>query len=141
MRRGAIYFILGILILLALIFSYLYIFNIYEITYSVNPSSLYSDNESTVIITADPVNAFGWKIPFRSTYAEFNIKEGKDLIDIISEDNKKGILKLKAKNKNGTVVVRIKSKYSLLPSEIVIHIYPNTVLNTPEQKNIAMSFR
>ncbi len=125
MRRTTIYFIAGSLIILVVIFSYLYIFNIYEITYSVNPSSLYSDNESMVIVTSDPINAFGWKIPFRNAYAEFNIKEGKDLIDILSEDNKKGILKLKVKNKTGTVVVYIKSKYALLPSEVVIHIYPN----------------
>lgn len=140
MRRTTIYLIAGSLIVLAVILSYLYIFNIYEITYSVNPSSLYSDNESTVIIAADPINALGCKIPFRNTYAEFTIKEGKDLIDILSEDNKRGILKLKAKNKNGTVVVHIKSKYAILPSEVVIHIYPNAALNTSEQKNRVMNF-
>ena len=125
MRRNIIYIIVGALVILAVIFSYLYVFNIYEITYSVNPSSLYSDNESVVTISAEPVNAFGWKIPFRNSYAEFNIKEGKDLVDVLLEDNRKGILKLKAKNKTGTVVVFIKSKYALLPSSIEIHIYPN----------------
>ena len=125
MRRNIIYIIIGAVIILTAIFFYLYVFNIYEITYSVNPSSLYSDNESIVIISAEPVNAFGWKIPFRNSYAEFNIKEGKDLVDVLLEDNRKGILKLKAKNKTGTVVVLIKSKYALLPSSIEIQIYPN----------------
>lgn len=122
MRRINIYIIAGIFIILILIFSFLYIFNIYEVTYTIKPQSLYADSNSTVMISSKPVNAFGWKAPFRNAHAYFDIKEGKDLIDILSEDNYKGILVLKAKNKPGKIIVYVKSDCALLPSSFEINI-------------------
>ncbi len=124
MRRINIYIIFVALIILAALFSFLYVFNIYEVTYLVNPPSLFANNESTVTISSEPINAFGWRAPFRNAPADFNIKEGSDLIEIMFEDNHKGILKLKAKNKHGKIVIYIKSKYALLPSAVEINIYP-----------------
>ena len=124
MRRINIYIIAGILIIFFLIFSRIYIFNIYEVTYTVNPQSMYADSKSTIKISAKPVNAFGWKAPLRSAPADFNIKDGKDLVDILSEDNSKGILIIKAKNNPGKIVLYINSKYSLFPSLLEIIVYP-----------------
>jgi hypothetical protein len=88
---------------------------------------LYADNTSSLIIEVLPINSLGWRAPFRKTYAEFTINEGKELIEIVFLDSSHGILKLKAKEKSGKVSVRCKSKYSLLPSTIEIIIEPNIV--------------
>ncbi|MEJ2615400.1 MAG: hypothetical protein P8Z35_10600, partial [Ignavibacteriaceae bacterium] len=109
--------------ILAFIFSFLYIFNIYEVIYNVTPESLYADSKSIVAVSCIPVNAFGWKTPFRTAPADFKIKDGKDLADIISEDNRKGILILKAKIIPGKIILYAESKYALFPSSIEINIY------------------
>ncbi len=126
MRRNKIYIILIFIILLFAFLSYYYLFNIYEVVYSVNPGELYADNKSSVTITSQPINALGYKVPFRSAPAEFIIKEGSDLVNILLNEDDKGILKLNAKDKTGKVIVYIKSKYALLPSLIEIHIYPDS---------------
>ena len=124
MRRINIYIIAGILIILAFIFSFLYIFNIYEVIYNVAPEPLYADSKSIVTVSSVPINAFGWKTPFRTAPADFKIKEGNDLVEIISEDSKEGILILKVKNKPGKIVINVKSRYALFPSSIEINIHP-----------------
>jgi hypothetical protein len=125
MRRSKIYILFILIFIIALFAAYQYIFNIYEVTYSVDPPSLFADDHSTVIISVIPLNAFGWRAPFRYSSASFEIKEGKELIEIIKEDNKNGEMVLKAKRETGLVAVLIKSEHSLLPSLIEIRIYPN----------------
>lgn len=125
MRRINIYIIVGTFIMLGVVFSFLYIFNIYEVNYTVKPQSLYADSKSVVTISSKPVNAFGWNAPFRAAPADFKIKEGSDLVEIISLDSRKGILILKSKNKPGKIILSIKSGYALFPSSIEINIHPN----------------
>ena len=122
MRRIKIYIIAGIFIIVVLIFSFLYIFNIYEVTYTTKPQYLYADSSSTLMISSKPVNAFGRKAPFRNAPAYYEIKDGKGLADILSEDNEKGVLVLKAKNKPGKIVVNARSDYALFPSSLEINI-------------------
>ena len=114
-----------LLLLIASLALYQYVFSIYEVTYSVRPEKLFADGQSTLTIKAIPINSFGWKAPFRSAYAKFEITEGKDLVNIFSQENDSGQLILQAKNKTGEVVVLVHSKYALLPSSIEITIYPN----------------
>lgn len=128
MRRSEIYIILSALFLLLIVLSYLYVFNIYEVIYKVTPKDLYADNRSEVEITSVPINALGWKTPFRNVPVEFEIREGNNLVEIVYLNNEDGILKLKAKDKTGSVIVFIKSKYALLPSSVTINIYPNLAL-------------
>lgn len=126
MKGTKIYLILFLIILAAALFCYNYIFNIYEVTYNLSSNSLFADNKSTVTISTIPLNAFGWKAPLRNAPTNFEIREGKYLVEIIFQNNKNGILTLKAKNKTGQIVVFVKSKYALLPSSFEIPIYPNT---------------
>jgi hypothetical protein len=127
MRRNEIYLIFVIVFLIACLFIFHYFFSIYEVIFKITPDKLYADNSSTIIIEVVPINSFGWRAPFRKSFAEFTFLEGKDLIDILSFDNENGILKLKAKDKSGKISISIKSKYSLLPSTIEIIIAPNIV--------------
>jgi len=114
------------LVLIVILFFYYYVFNIYETTVETWPKNLFADNSSTVNISINPVNAFGFKIPFRKIYGSFEITGGKHLVDIVKEDDINGILTLRAKNKVGKVIIYVKSKYSFLPSLVEINIYPNT---------------
>ena len=122
MRRIEIYIVIVLIIILAGLFAYLFVFKIYEVTYTVNPESLFADNQSVITLSAEAVNSFGWKILFRKVPAYFQIKEGKNLVNIVFEDDERGILKLKAKDKVGTVIVYVRTRYALLPSSIAIQI-------------------
>ena len=121
--------ILSIILLIIFFSGYYYFFNIFETVIRVNPQNLYADNHSATTIEVIPINALGMKVPFRNVPADFEIREGKQLVDIISENKNEGVIKLKAKSNTGTVVIYVRSKYSLLPSLVEIHIYANVTIN------------
>jgi hypothetical protein len=125
MRSNKIYFVIILLVLIAGLFSYQYIFNIYEVTYRIRPERLFADNKSEIIIEVVPVNSLGWQAPLRNSPAEFTITEGAELVEIVFIDKVKGIIKIKAKENPGKVSITIKPKYSLFPSTIEIIIDRN----------------
>ncbi|HZW39958.1 MAG TPA: hypothetical protein VFF33_11720 [Ignavibacteriaceae bacterium] len=103
-----------------------YYFSIYEVVYLIEPQKkLFADNNSFLTIKAKPLNAFGVKAPFRNAPCKIKIIEGKDLIDIIELNENEGYIKIKAKNLTGTIIIQIKSKFALLPTEFQINIEPN----------------
>ena len=130
MTKHQFFFILLILILILGLFIYYYVFNIYEVTYSVHPKNLFADYKSQVTIKTIPLNALGFQAPLRHSYTSYTIEQGKDLIDVITQNNKTGLLILQAKDKTGTIVVHLKSEFALLPTSITINIYPNYTLST-----------
>jgi len=125
MRRSEIYLIAVLLSVIIILFGYQYLFSIYEVEISVEPAVLYADNKSVCTIQTIPLNSFGIKAPFRKASAEFEIKEGRELIEIIELDEKNGILKIKAAEKTGTVIIYVKPEKAILPSSIEIKIFPN----------------
>lgn len=110
---------------LLMFFLFGYLLNIYEADISVTKRSLYADGQSETVIEVIPLNSFGSRTPFRSLNAQFEIKEGAELIEIISQDNEKGYLRLRSKSGTGRVVILVSPGMTILPSEIVIFIYPN----------------
>ena len=125
MRSGQILLIAVLIIVIAGLFVYKYIFNIYELEISVTPKELFADYHSTVVIRAIPVNSSGKKIPFRKVSAEFEFKQGKELVTIENSDKAEGLLILKAKDKTGEVILVVKTEKSLLPSLVQIPVRPN----------------
>lgn len=127
MRRKNIYIylIIFLILILAVFIAYQYIFSIYEVVIENEPEELFADNTSTMVIKAIPINALGRKAPFRKSSADFDIREGRDLIEIIQLNEGDGILKIKAKNIQGKVIIFVKAEYALLPTSIEITIYPN----------------
>lgn len=123
----AIYLILVLLFLIVLLFVWQYCIVIYEVTYSVQPSVLYADNQTTATIKTVPLNSFGNKAWFRNSAAEFEFIEGEELIEVIELNNSEGLLVIKAKLDTGNVVLRIKSEHSLFPSMIEIPVKLNIV--------------
>jgi len=122
--------ILSIRVLILLIFFfglYNYLVNIYEVIYKVTPDTLYADNKSEIIITAVPINSIGSRALFRQVEARYSITEGEKLVTIIEENRSNGTFKLRAKSKRGVVKITAESQYALLPSPIIINIYPNYV--------------
>jgi hypothetical protein len=125
-KHGKILIVFISLSLIIILSVFYYVFNVYETEIETGPKELFADNHSVATITVYPVNALGFRIPFRKINADFEIKEGKDLIEIVKEDTKNGIIVLRAKNRTGKVVIYVKSKYSLLPLLVEINVYPNT---------------
>ena len=124
-RRIEIYTITIILFLVLIFLCYHYLINIYEVRVITEPEALYADNQSTVVVSVVPLNSFGWRALFRTASAEFVIKEGLPLVEIIKIDKSNGRLILKAKSAKGKVVIEVKSPFSLLPTIIEIPVYPN----------------
>jgi hypothetical protein len=124
-RRFKILSIVLLVVIICLLFIYQYLINIYEVIVISEPKYLYADNQSQVTIMTVPINSTGKKAWFRSSPAEFIIKEGADLAETIINDKDEGILILKAKSETGTIVIEVKTKYSLLPIVIEIPVYPN----------------
>ncbi|MGA7721317.1 MAG: hypothetical protein WCA84_09075 [Ignavibacteriaceae bacterium] len=104
-----------------------YVFNIYETEIDIIPNKLFVNGLCITNISIIPVNALGFKIPFRKISGTFDIVEGKELVDILREDDGKGRISLRTKKNSGKVVIYVKSKKSFLPSLVEIIIYPNTL--------------
>ncbi len=126
-RRKAIYAIIILIILICAFAAYNYLLSIYEVIYKVTPGELFADNRSEVTISAVPLNALGRKALFRGIGTVYQITDGKELVDVLQNDEIHGILKLRAKDKTGVVRIIAKSPYALLPSPINVDIYPNLV--------------
>ena len=125
MSKVEIYFTAIVLLSLLALLAHQYIFSIYEVEYKISSRVLYLNSDSKIIIEAVPVNSFGVRAPFRNSFTKFSIIQGKELIEIEENNYEKGNLIIKAKNQPGTVIIRVKSKFSLLPTEFEIKIVPN----------------
>lgn len=125
MSKVEIYFTAVVVFSLFTLLTYQYVFSIYEVEYKISSRILYLYSDSKIEIEAVPVNSFGFRAPFRNSYTKFTVTEGKRLIEIIENNYEKGKLIIKAKNEPGSVVIRVKSKFSLLPTEFEIKIIPN----------------
>ncbi|MCU7496955.1 MAG: hypothetical protein HF314_09145 [Ignavibacteria bacterium] len=116
------YIIALIVLLIVSYFLKQYVFNIYEVTFSLSQKALYADGESTIRIEAVPVNAFGFRAPLRKVAVVFDIIEGKDLVEVLDSNLPDGVIVLKARSSSGKVVLRARSEFQLLPAIIEIPV-------------------
>lgn len=114
---------------LLIFFLFGYLFNIYEAEVRVSVKRLYADSASESVITIVPLNSFGKQTPWRKLGGTFEITEGAALVEVLSKDEENGTLKIRSRSTPGKVVIRVSpgKRMAILPSEIVIFIYPNTV--------------
>ncbi len=103
---------------------YYYVFSIYEIIYRLEPNELYSDYSSKIKLSIIPLNSIGKKVPIRYSRTKFEIKSGDELVNIITENCKKGQLIIQTKHMHGKVIVLFKSEHALFPSSVEINIFP-----------------
>lgn len=92
--------------------------------YSVEPDKMFADNQSTLVIEAIPINALGWRTPFRIVNATYKITEGQELVTIIKTNFANGMIELKTNKKAGNVSIKAFSSKALLPSSIDFIIHP-----------------
>lgn len=69
-RLNLIIVILLSLVMITLLI-YMYVFKIYEVVVEKNTDILFADYQSVAEIQVVPVNALGWKVPFRYSPADF----------------------------------------------------------------------
>ena len=115
-----------VLVLAGFILHY-FIFSIYEVKIIVKPKEVFADPSTEIKVTAKPINAMGWEVPFRTVKTKFRILEGNDLVTIKSVDEENGFILLQSVGTEGKVGIYIDSEYSLFPSYIEVQILPKTV--------------
>ncbi len=125
MSKVEIYFTALILFSVIVLLTHQYIFSIYEVEYNISSRVLYLNSDAKIVIEAVPVNSFGFRAPFRNSFTNFSVIQGKDLIDVDENNYEDGRFVIKAKSESGIVIIRAKSKFSLLPTEFEIKIVPN----------------
>ncbi len=118
--------VMGTLLLAIVLFNY--VFSIYETKFDVTRDVLYADGATTATITAIPVNAWGFKAPFRKGTTRYIIEEGADKVDILLNDEQNGIFSIRSKLIAGRVVIRAIPAKSLFPTKFELEIYPNAAI-------------
>lgn len=121
-RRKKILIPILLIILIIFLFMALYVVNVYGDVIEKEPENLFVDPSSTIKIRVVPVNAFGWKIPFRKSKAEFLFIEGSNLVDIIEENKKEGYIILRSLGVPGKVELNVKSEFTFVPTLVSIEI-------------------
>jgi len=104
-----------------------FIFSIYEVNIVVKPKVVFADPSTEIKVTAIPINAMGWDVPFRTVKARFKILEGTGLVTIKIVNEKDGFILLQSTGTEGKVGIYIDSEYSLFPSYIEVQILSKTV--------------
>ena len=93
----------------------------------MKPKEFFADPFTEIKVTAKPINAMGWEVPFRTVKTKFTILEGNDLVTIKFVDEDNGFILLRSIGTEGKVGIYIDSKYSLFPTYIEVQILPKTV--------------
>lgn len=104
-----------------------FILSIYEVKIVVAPKEVFAVPSTEIKVTAKPINAMGWEVPFRTVKTKFKILEGNDLVIIKLVDEENGFILLQSIGTEGKVGIYIDSEYSLFPSYIEVQILPKTV--------------
>lgn len=119
------FFILILIIAIILFFLWQYVFSIYEVFYKTEPEHLYTSADSVIKLEAVPLNALGFRAPFRNAPFTYEWESGRQLVEIVEDRHEQGYLVLRSAGSEGTVVIKIKGRYTLLPSLIEIRILAN----------------
>jgi hypothetical protein len=124
MRQKIIAVYVLIFLVLLIILSYYFLYNIYDNEIRRQPVNLYADLSSEMTIEVVPINAIGWRAILRSSSAKFDIIDGKDLIEVVETKETEGTIRIRSKGKTGTVGIKIKSQNSLFPDYVEFQILP-----------------
>ncbi|MFZ1290705.1 MAG: hypothetical protein WAR79_11485 [Melioribacteraceae bacterium] len=111
------------IVIFATIFSFLiwhYFFSIYEVKFLPNFKNSILKTNSEYFIEFYGINSFGQKLSFRKIEIEFEFLEGKELI---SEENIiQNKLCFSSNEREGKIVIKINSKFSLNPTILTYFI-------------------
>lgn len=114
-----VYFIISVAVIAFLFWQY--ILQVYEIRYVLSDEKLYTGKESSIILSAVPLNSFGKQAPFRKTSdLKINFIKGEEKVDTIYLES--GKVKFLSRGKTGIVSFTVNSEYSLVPSKLSFDI-------------------
>mgnify|MGYP001163447629 CR=1 FL=1 len=97
-----------------------YVFNIYEVRFSVVPDLQIYSPGTEITITAIPLNAFGTKTPIKSARAVFTIVSGENLTESYRSPDNPDAVKIITKDGSGEAVILAESEFTFRPSRIKI---------------------
>ncbi|MGH2575371.1 MAG: hypothetical protein ACRDFC_06695, partial [Ignavibacteria bacterium] len=98
----------------------------------LNPEFLFLDSHSEIVIQVYPVNLLGFSTPFKKISVGFDVVEGKNLVELMSNPDFQSAV-VRSKGKEGEAVIAIYLLDSGAPiSKVLIKIIP---------KGIALSTR
>ena len=106
---------------------YYFVFNIYEVEIISIHKVVFAESTSKITLKINPINSLGLQVPFRSSGREFNITEGRYIVEIVLINKEEGFITLISKVIVGIVGIYVESEFSLFPSYIEIHILPRSV--------------
>ena len=104
-----------------LFFSWLLLFNIYEIKVSVNPKTIEIPNNKTEIRII-PLNSFGKEVLFRKVKAQFFIESGTELIDEFKISDDSSSAHIYVNGNDGIIELIVETNKNLFPTKIEIPI-------------------
>jgi len=121
------FFLFILLLFGVMIFFFLwqYVFSIYEVFYKTEPEYLYISGDAELKVESVPLNALGFRAPFRNSPFTYEWESGKELVEIVKDASAEGFLILKSTGRAGTAVLKVKGKFALLASIIEIRIAAN----------------
>ena len=119
-----VYLISVLIILIAAYGVWYFFFNIYEVKYKINFIKNLSGSERLYEAESIPLNLFGSKVPIRTLDFDFEIVEGKSLIEI-QEREKKCELYFTSSKSSGKIVLILKTKLSLFPQKMEFDLTDN----------------
>ncbi|MCF6269891.1 MAG: hypothetical protein L3J41_09280 [Melioribacteraceae bacterium] len=102
------------------IFTWFYLFNIYETRVTVHPKYLTADLDSKIEINVIPLNSFGSRALLRNISAKFEIISGDSLVKISESTSDK--ITLQSLGQLGKVEILVTPEIGLFPSKIEIEI-------------------
>jgi hypothetical protein len=90
----------------------------------VEPPFLRATESSELVLDAHPVNILGFKVPFKHINVQFIVEEGKNLVELISnQDNHSAVVR--SKGIEGEVIISIYSEKGSIPvTKVLIEILP-----------------
>lgn len=104
------------------IFLKMYLFEIYEVRAEFSKTNITAGDQQELVLKVIPLNAFGFKAPFRSVPATVEITSGSDLATFDDITSESGIFIFHSGWRSGTVEIKISSKYSLFPMIVTFTI-------------------
>lgn len=101
-----------------------FIFSTSTVLVKLEPEFLRANPSSELVITAIPLNKFGFRNILGSTSVAFNIQEGTNLVEVIPSTEKDRAI-VRSKGKEGEAVIGVYStKSGLILQQVVIRILP-----------------
>ena len=123
-KKLIVYLISLLIIFIAAYGVWYFLFNIYEVKCKINFVKELQNGERLYVVECLPLNLLGGKAPFRNLDLDFEIEEGKSLIEV-HERKSNSELFFTSLKKSGKIVFILTTKLSLFPQKLEFDLADN----------------